>query len=340
MIIRGANMNASGFNRFAFLCLLAGGMLLLGAERGSAQEKTDALVFGSPLKNDIVFFYRYTETVREWFLDKDGEVQDSSERALTYFIGQRQLNSDLGGGAKVIEANIDSMHLDYRGRAGDVVFNTQNLSNAQDMELVRHPAILVPSSIVNCVTRITLSAYGTLVNMSSQSIENLRRQGEDPMLDDYTQKGIEYIVKPEYLSTVLFPWRNAVPLGRIVPFGESTKVAMTSTVDRVVFHDTATVVLEHSDEAGVAGVLDFKAPLSNPSTEWVTFEGDENPVLVSDAEGFVSGKLMVDRDGQVLQGWSMANGTIKGSARGKAVNVRVQHQVSVELLDQKSFPGN
>ena len=340
MIIRGANMNASGFNRFAFLILLAGAAVLLGTEQGSAQEKTDALVFGSPLKDDIVFFYRYTETVQEWFLDKDGAVQDSSERVLTYFIGQRQLNSDLGGGAKVIEANIDSMQLDYRGSAGNVTFNTQNLSNAQDMKLVRHPAILVPSSIVNCVTRMTLSAYGTFVNMNSQSIENLRKQGEDPMLDDYTQKGIEYIVKPEFLTTVFFPWRNVVPLGRIVPFGKPMKVATTSAIDRIVFADSATVVLEHVNEDGVAGVLDFKAPLSNHVTEWTTFEGNENPVLVNDADGFISGKLMVDRDGLVLQGWSMADGTIKGSARGKAVDVRVRHQVSVELLDQKSFPGN
>ncbi len=264
-------MNAANFKRFSTITVLVAGALFFATQPGVAQQKTDALVFGSPLKNDIVFFYKYTEKVNHWFLDKDGKVQDSSERVLTYYLSERQLNAEIGGGTKTIEANIDSMHVDYRGRAGSIKFNTQSIDDVNNLQLVRHSAVLVPSALVNCVAQLTLSPYGTLVGMKSKSFVNVREQGEDPMLDDFVQKRIEHMVTPEFLSTILFPWRNVVPLGRIVAFGTSTPVQMTTTLDRVVFTDTATVVLEHSDSNPTHGVIDFKASLANSATEWVTF---------------------------------------------------------------------
>ena len=323
------------------LCSL-GILLLSGVMPVSAQKNVekDEFSFGPPLRNNILFAYKYTERVQSWMLDGKGNVVDSSERTLIYYITQRQRPALIGGGAYDIEANIDSMRLDYRGAGGDVEFNTQNRSHVSDVARVRHPAVLVPSTLVSSVTHFTVSPYGALVGMKSPAFESLKQQAEDPTLDDFTYKRIDQMINEELLSTVFLPWRNVLPLGQVVQYGTPINVPSITALDRIVFNDSTQVVLQHSNTDSTRPVLEFNGTLSNPSTEWVTYEGKPEPVLLSDAEGVITGRLNLDQDGVVLSGFSTASGKAEGSARGKKVNARFEHQVFVELMGMTNFPVN
>lgn len=327
---------------------IAGGVLaasvltLLTSASAAAQNGSVAnqFVFGPPLRTGIVFHYKYTERVKTWLLDKKGSVQDTSERILTYYVSERQTEAEIGGGATLIEANIDSMRLDYRGVGGDVMFNTQNKAEAQDMQRLRHPAVLVPSTLVSSVARFTISPYGSLVGMQSKAFESILEQAQDPMLDDFTYKRIEQMINEEYLSTVFLPWRNIVPYGHTLEFGKEMRVPFVDALDRVVFVDSVSVLLQPGDVDPLKPTLSFKATLSGPKTEWATFEGRVNPVLLKGANAIVTGQYNLDRDGVVLSGFSVANGTITGSARGQEMSARVEHQTYVELIDMKASPVN
>lgn len=292
--------------------------------------------FGHPLRDNILFAYKYTEKVRTWLSDADGAVTDSSERVLTYFITQRQKPGLLGGGAIEVEANIDSMRLDYRGAAGAVEYDNMILDHGRDLARLRHPAVLVPSTLVNSVAHFQLSPYGTMIDMKSISFDNLRVQAEDPSLDDFTYKRLGHMLDNRYLATVFFPWRNVLPLGRDIGVNKTIRVPMLSALDRIVFTDSADVTLIPAADGGQP-VLNFTTPLTTPVTEWITYEGQSDPVLLSGSHGIITGQLMLDPDGVVTSGWSMANGTATGSARGQAVNARFEHQVYVELMRMTAF---
>lgn len=325
----------------AMLCLLQTSLVAQIPTQGGPSDGSGSadFVFAGPLKNDILYSYKYTERVRVWILDKTGAVTDSSDRLLTYFLTERQTSAEIGGGAKVVEANIDSMHLEYHASDGDVDFNTQNIDHANDRKRINHPAVLVPSALVNAVGHFTLSPYGSLGDVTGTSIESVRRQGEDPMLDDFTQKRIEHMFSDDYLATVFFPWRSAVPLGRIVRFGDKMELPIIAGLDRITFRDEATVVVTEPDKELGAGVIDIHAELSHPTTEWVTFDVVPHPVLVKDASGVLTGQLFLDEDGVVQSGWTSTTGTMAASFSGNPVNARIEHQVFVERMNMISFPG-
>ena len=228
---------------YVFFVISFSALGVLSAQvKGEAKEEFS---FGPPLRDNILFAYTYTERVRSWFYDEKGALLDSSDRALTYFITQMQHPADIGGGAFDIEANIDSMRIDYRGMGGAIDFNTQNPDHVTDYSRIRHPAILVPSTLVSSVTHFIISPYGTLVDMKSPSFDNIRKQGEDPHLDNFTFKRIDQMINRDFLSTVFLPWRNLVPLGQTVPYDQELRVPFIGTLDRILFNDTAHVTLRH-----------------------------------------------------------------------------------------------
>ena len=85
-------------------------------------------------------------------------------------------------------------------------------------------------------------------------------------------------------------------------------------------------------------VLEFTASLSNPHSEWITYDGIENPMRLDDAEGTMHGELNLDQDGVVLSGFSTASGTAEGNVQGKEIRVRFDHEVFVELTGMTSAP--
>ena len=298
----------------------------------------DTYLFGPPLRNNILFSYIYTERVKNWLVDPDGQEIDSSERTLVYYITQRQIASRTRQGAFELESNIDSMRLVYRGTDGEIEFNTQVREHIEQMELVRHPAVLVPSALVNAVNFFTISPYGSVVDtIRSPSISSLKRQRESPHLDDFTYKRMDHILEENYLTTIFFPWRGVVPIGALVSFGEPFPVPFVAALDRITFADTATALLSAPGENEKGPTLSFTAPLSNRIDEWMTYDLVPSPVLLNDADGTISGRLELDQDGVVLRGFTTANGMAKGSARGKKVNVRVEHQTFIEQAGMINF---
>ncbi|MCE2504630.1 MAG: hypothetical protein J4G05_11330 [Chlorobi bacterium] len=317
-------------------------MLFCGVMPVSAQKNTDSdeFSFGPPLRDNILFAYKYTERVWTWILDEQGRATDSSERTLIYYITQRQRPAKVGGGAHEIEANIDSMRLDYRGSGGDVEFNTQNSTHINDLGRIRHPAVLVPSALVSSVAHFTVSPYGALIGMRSPSFESLKQQAEDPTLDEFTYKRIDQMIDEKLLSTIFLPWRNVLPLGQIIQYDEQIEIPFIPALDRIAFKDSAQITLRRSDTDSTRPILEFSATFDDPLTEWVTYEEKPNPVLLNGAEGTMTGRLNLDQDGVVLSGFSTASGKAEGSARGKQVNAQFEHQVFIELMAMTNFPVN
>ena len=319
----------------ATLLLCAPGDLF--AQQGSAKEMQQSVTFGPPLRDNILFHYVYTERVRHRFMDETGAVIDSSERNLIYYITQRQMPSEFGEGAHNIETNIDSMRIRYVGSDGEISFNTQVMADISDINLVRHPAVLVPSTLVNSVVHATISPYGSVADtLRSESIASYREQKEDPMLDDFTYKRMDHMMEDDFLKTIFFTWRGVLPIGRTVEYGRPTPIPFIATLDRITFEDTAAVVITAADE-GRGHLLRFTSRLSDPTYEWITYDAIPLPILLNGASGTMTGQLELDQDGVVLSGFTIANGTATGTARGKVYNVKIDHEAYIELGGMVNF---
>lgn len=319
------------------LLLLCGPTTELAAQQGSQKGAEASVQFGPPLRNNILFHYIYTERVRHWFTDERGEVVDSSERNLVYYITQRQRASGLGAGAVEIETNIDSMRIRYTGTDGEISFNTQVMENISDLTLLRHPAVLVPSTLVNAVSHIAISPYGTVGDsIRSAAIASYREQKEDPMLDDFTYKRMDHFLEDDYLKTVFFPWRGVLPIGQSVTYEEPTPIAFVGALDRITFRDTAAVVVTAAEE-GRGHLLRFVAKLSDPQEEWITYDAIPLPVLLNGASATMTGQLELDQDGVVLSGFTNTSGTTIGTARGTSYNARIEHEVYIKLDGMVNF---
>src|SRR3954468_8246657 len=96
---------------FALIILAACGPR--ASAQGPAPSASDRFDFGPPLRANIVFIYKYTERVTEVH-EMNGQIADSTQRVLTYYISQRQIPSNTRKGLLAIEANIDSMEIDVR----------------------------------------------------------------------------------------------------------------------------------------------------------------------------------------------------------------------------------
>ncbi len=318
----------------SLLLALAMAMPAPGQDNGGS----DTYQFGPPLRNNILFSYIYTEQVRTWILDKSGVAVDSSERTLRYYITQRQRPAGMGEGTLEIESNIDSMHLDYRGTGDTIRFNTQNRDHISDLEIVRHPSVLVPSALVNAVTFFKISPYGRVIDtIRSQSISSLRKQRESPLLDDFTYKRMDHMLEDDFLKTIYFPWRGVVPLGEMVSYNSEKKVPFIGAMDRITFADTATVTLIPRSGDAPGPTLTFRSRVRAPLYEWITYDLLGTPVLLEGVNGNMTGRLELDQDGVVLNGFTTVNGVASGTARGKEVIAKIEHQTFIEMTGMIGF---
>ena len=156
------------------------------------------------------------------------------------------------------------------------------------------------------------------------------------MLDDFTYKRMDHLLTDEYLTTIFFPWRGVLPIGQTIEYGRPLSIPFIGALDRITFEDTASVLITPAEE-GRGHLLRFTARLSDPTYEWITYDAIPLPILLNGASGTMTGQLELDQDGVVLSGFSVTNGTATGTARGKAYNVKIDHEVYIELGGMVNF---
>ncbi|MBS1912125.1 MAG: hypothetical protein JST22_09075 [Bacteroidetes bacterium] len=305
--------------------LFAACVLALGvAPRAQAQG---FFSFGPPLRPNIVFAYKYVERVTERHV-LSGQVIDSSERVLNYYISERQVPKS--NGLIGLEANVDSMEIDIRGIGGHVYFNTQRIDQVSDKELVRNRDVFGPSALVNRMVTFNMTPYGKIVSVESASRKQALEDLMDPAIDPFTRQRLREVFTDEYMTSVFLPWRNVVPLGQKVPYAKQLRVPFQTAFDRLSFRDTAMVqVVKEPDNAPH---LRFSSELDRPLNSEMTITAFDEPVKVTSAHARVGGDLKLDDDGVVLSGWTTMNGTIVTMRNGAPVTSTVTHEVFVQQI--------
>jgi hypothetical protein len=301
-------------------------LALVGSAEAVAQSRP--LQFGPPLRPNIVFSYKFTERVRTLY-ESGGEVVDSGHRVLSYFVSQKQ--SPLDGGRWLIEANVDSMHVEYVHNGQTVRFNTQEAATSTFD--ITHREILGPSAIVNRVAMITLSPYGQVLGIESPSFDFLREQIAEPGVDPVIRERVLDMISPEFLSATLLPWRSVAPLGRSVGFGDTLTMPFTGVLDRVGVRDTARVVLMRQNDKAV---LNFQSDFRTATRPFGAFTELLDPVTIGSTTGHISGALNIDDDGVVVSGWTAAKGTVNGTVSGAPIAATVWHETYTEMIGMMS----
>jgi hypothetical protein len=310
-------------NALAVTAALAG----IAVSDASAQDKP--LAFGPPLRPNIVFSYKFTERVRAVY-ESQGQVVDSGQRVLTYYVSQKQ--EPMTGGRWQIEANIDSMRVEYVHNGETLHFNTQDAATEQFD--INHREILGPSAIVNRVAMITLSPYGEVLNVESPSFEFLKEQIAAPGVDAVTRERVVDLISPEFLSAAVFPWRSVAPLGRTVGYSETLRVPFVGVLDRIAVRDTAEVTLtRHNGKA----TLGFTSDFGHTARKLAAFTELLEPVSIASIDGSISGALTLDDDGVVVSGWTTAKGTINGVVSGAPLVATVWHETFTEMIGMMSL---
>jgi hypothetical protein len=325
---------------FLHASILALCLALIAASGALAQPATTAtaapaksLAFGPPLRPNIVFSYKFTERVRAIY-ESGGAIVDSGGRELSYYISAQQ--TPLPGGRWSIEANVDSMRVDYLHNGQKLHFNTQEAAN-ENFD-INHREILAPSAIVNRVAMIGLSPYGELISIESPSFDFLREQIADPAVDASTRERVQDLISPEFLSATLLPWRSIAPLGRTVRYDVDTlRVPFYGVLDRIPVRDTARVYLMRQNDKPVLG---FTADFTRASRKVATFTELLDPVTISAIDGKITGALNLDDDGVVVSGWTTAKGTVNGVVAGLPVLATVWHETYTEMIGMMTPTNN
>ena len=328
-----------GLRKIAGLALA---FALVGAASALAQPggipkaaDDDRFSFGPPLRRNVVLAYKYTERVKT-VNELNGHAFDSSERVLSYFITERQVPGDKKGLTN-IEANIDSMKLEYTTPDSKILFNTQHFDPANPGTL-KHREVFVPTVLVNHMVVFTLSPYGEVMSVKSEGLDNAKEQAKDKAVGDFLRHRLTASTTSEYLQSVLLPWRGVAPLWRKVAYDQEVKMKSATVLDRTSFRDTATVALVRSPEG--EPVLRFSAHFAKPLNKTMTLASMNDPIDVVSGDGKVSGELKLDPDGVVHSGWSVATGTVVGNASGAQIKSNVRHEIYFEPLGQFTFTSN
>jgi hypothetical protein len=321
---------------------IAAVLLLTAGLRASAQgpaPSNERFDFGPPLRPNIVFIYKYTERVTE-IHQIDGQVVDSNQRLLNYYISQRQVPSPTKKGAIDIEANIDSMNIDVRAMDGSkIYFNTQELTGAPgEQELIRHREVFGPSTLVNRMATFTLTPYGEILKVKSPSLEQARKDVQDPHIDDFTRARILEVMTDEYLASVYLPWRNVEPLSRKIAYNKDVAIPFLTAFDRISFRDSAIVRVVHGADG--APHLTFTSNLDRPISKSMTIAAFDEPVRLESASASVNGDLTLDEDGVVLSGWTTMKGSAVGKREGIAVRSSITHEVYVQQVAMAPVTSN
>ena len=310
------------------LILIALSIVGLGAS-ANLLAQTKPFEFGPPLRPNIVFSYKFTERVSSVY-ESAGAVVDSGQRILTYYVSERQL--PLADGRWQIEANIDSMRVEYTNAGTTLRFNTQEA--ASEHFDINHREILAPSALVNRVAMITISPYGEILEIESPSFDFLREQIEDPAVDAVTRERVLDLISPEFIGATMLPWRSIVPLGRKVTYNDTLRLPFAGVLDRISVRDTAEVVLTRMNDAPV---LSFTSTFSRATRPKAAFTELLDPLAISAVNGRVAGSLTLDEDGVVVSGWTATKGTVTGTISGAPVVATVVHETFTETIGMMSF---
>jgi hypothetical protein len=313
----------------SFLHAFAAALAVAGVASSSALAQQKPIVFGPPLRPNIVFSYKFTERVRAVY-ESQNAVVDSGNRVLTYYISQKQ--SPLTGGRWQIEANIDSMRVEYTHNGETLRFNTQDAAT-QDFD-INHREILAPSAIVNRVAMITLSPYGEILDVESPSYEFLREQIAEPGVDPVTRERVLDLITPEFLSATILPWRSVAPLGRTVDYDDTLRMPFGGVLDRVSVRDTAEITLSRLNDKATLG---FTSDFNSSVRTLASFTELLDPVAISSVNGRLAGALNLDDDGVVVSGWTTAKGTINGTVAGQPILATVWHETYTEMIGMMSL---
>lgn len=307
------------------------GALAQDGKGGSVKFK-----FGPPLRNNILFAYKYTERVRA-IHSIDGAPYDSSERVLTYFITQRQVPVPEKAGVIDVQVLVDSMQLDYRHPSDTFFFDTQKLSG-EEWNMVKHREVLVPSALVNRMVVFRLSPYGEVLSLKSEALDEVRRQASEPGVDIFTQTLVAGVTSDEYLTSVLLPWRGVVPLGREVRYDRPVTLPFFASLDRVSFKEKVTSYLEKKPDGELH--LRFDATLARPHTKMMTITSFDEALKVKSTTATMTGDLKLDEDGVVHSGWSVAKGTIMSDRGGSKIRSDISHEIYIESIGLSPLTSN
>lgn len=313
-----------------FLHALTALLALAGASTAAAQQKP--LEFGPPLRPNIVFSYKFTERVSTVY-ESNGTPVDSGRRMLTYFISERQI--PLSNGRWQIEANIDSMQVEYSTTGGELRFDTQKAASA-DFD-INHREILAPSALVNRVANVTLSPYGEILGIDSDSFDFLREQIAEPGVDPVTHHRVLDLISPEFVGATMLPWRTVVPLGRTVSYGDTLRIPFAGILDRIPVRDSASAWLSTMNGKPV---LNFAATYTRATRPVAAFTELLEPVKIGAIDGRITGALTLDEDGVVVSGWTASKGRVDGTIAGAPVTANITHETFTESIGMMSFTTN
>lgn len=284
--------------------------------------------FGPPLRDNIVFTYKYVERVTE-LVEAEGQLVDSSRRIVTYYISERQLPAR-DKGLISVEVIVDSMEIDRRGMGEPLYFNTQQIAHASDQRLVSHRDVFAPSILVNRMVTFVMTSYGQILRVESPSRKQALQDIESAPLDPFTRERLRATLADEYLASVMLPWRNVVPFGQKVAFDKPQRIPFWTAFDRVSFRDTALVTLVKAPDG--AAHIRFSAQLTRPLTSMVTMSAFEEPLKLDGAKASVAGDLTLEEDGVVRSGWTTMTGTLTARRNGRPAKSTVTHEVFIESM--------
>ncbi len=332
MTMRRRSVSRFAGNAVAMLFVLAGLVAV-----PAARAQSGSLKFGTPLRSNVVFAYKYVERVTE-IHEAGGQLVDSNKRIVTYYISQRQLPSARGNGLIAIEANVDSMEIDQRGMGDSLYFNTQRIELANNQQLVRHRDVFAPSILVNRMVTFHLTSYGQIVKVESPSRDQALEDLKSAPIDPFTRERLFATLTDEHLASVLLPWRGVAPLGRTVAYNKELKIPFWTSFDRIGFRDTARVMLVNGPDD--AAHLRYTATLSHTRTGSVTITAFDEPLKLGSATASVSGDLKLDQDGVVISGWTLMNGTMQCMRSGTPIKSRISHEVYFDSIGLAPVTSN
>lgn len=300
------------------LALMLAVLCLNTPEMAAQPAGKNSINFRYPLRNNTLFAYKVTERLKAVHR-RNAQVADSSERIITYYITQRQTPVKDKPGLLAVEANVDSMVIDYRGLGDSVKFNTQKRPSQQ---AVRHPEVFATSVVINRPVTFTYTAYGDIVSVKNPDIDKIREQALDTTLElnPYTRQRLLQAVEDARLACTLPAWRGLLPVGQNLKFGTFLDGTGYTCLDMTVFRDTLYMHLLGPAKAGAPGTdkphLHFEGPLRTPLLPVATFSCYNDPVTITGVQGRTFGDLFLDDDGVVANGLMSVTGRLTGTLPG------------------------
>lgn len=309
------------------------------AQVATAQETgkptPDTFSFGPPLRGNAVFAYECSERVKTVVRDNKGEIRDSSERNVRYYVTMRQVVLDKDQKLMKIETNIDSMIIDFSNKlSGDYIyFNTQQMPS---QSVIRHREVFAPSVLINRMVSFQITPYGQIVKTTSSALDDVKQQAKTPGIPDaeFSRERIQQVCDPEYLAWMLLPWRGMLPLGQTVPVNKPMQQKFNGVLDRLTFQATATATLL-SDSLGQR--LRFTAPIASAVKQTGTLSLFPKPLTVTGIKGALTGELKLEQDGVVAGGWVGATGTATADVKGEKLTLSFSHEFYTKQVGMTPF---